>query len=141
MAAPAPELPDFQILPGGAPPSDYPEAQPLPDLFSSQPDGLDLPDRRQVYFQRVLSSPAPRNTKAVYYELARMQAGGTPYEGVLTAALDYIDARQDCADFILHGILRLLFQFPPGSPGQPFPVPCFLYSSSANGAQLQILAG
>jgi hypothetical protein len=48
-----------------------------------------------------------------YIELARMAAGGRPHEGVFLAALDYIEARKDCADFVLHSILRLLYQFSP----------------------------
>ncbi|MGE5375190.1 MAG: hypothetical protein ACM3XO_09045, partial [Bacteroidota bacterium] len=51
---------------------------------------------------------APGNTKPAWHELARLAAGGTPHEGIFHAALDFIDARKDCSDFVLHGMLRLL---------------------------------
>ena len=44
-------------------------------------------------------------------KMARLAAGGTPHEGILYAALDYIDRRKDCADFVMHAVLRLLLQF------------------------------
>ena len=40
-----------------------------------------------------------------------MTGGARPHEGILSSALDFIDARKDCSDFVLHGILRLLYQF------------------------------
>ena len=45
------------------------------------------------------------------HEVARLAAGGPPHDPLFEAALDYVDARLDCADFVLHGILRLLFHF------------------------------
>jgi hypothetical protein len=40
-----------------------------------------------------------------------LEAGHTPHLGILNGALDYIEARRDCADFILHSVLRMLYQF------------------------------
>jgi hypothetical protein len=71
----------------------------------------DFEARRDAYRDQARGSPAPANNKAVWHELLRMTAGGEPDPGVFEAALDFIDARQDCADFVLHGILRLLYQF------------------------------
>ena len=71
--------------------------------------------RRADFLGFCLHSPAPANLKAPFFELPRVAAGLPPHEGVLHAALDYIEARKDCADFIAQAFVRLLFQFP-GSP-------------------------
>ena len=80
----------------------------MPDTFSDTPFLPDYESRRKAYFEHILKNPAPINTKPAWYELARLAAGGTPHEGIFHAALDFIDARKDCSDFVLHGILRLL---------------------------------
>ena len=46
-----------------------------------------------------------------------MIGGERAHEGVIQAALDFIDSRNDCADFVLHSILRLLYQFDPEQAG------------------------
>lgn len=93
-------------------PENYPnEAQ--PDSFITEPRGMSFAERKQEFFAHVLRNPAPVNTKATWYELIRMAAGEAGHEGVIHSALDYIDARKDCADFVHHGIIRLLYQFDP----------------------------
>jgi hypothetical protein len=99
--------PDYQIRTSDQAPADYPSA-PIPDSFSEQPFLPDYESRRRAFFDHILRNPAPANTKPAWHELARLAAGGTPHEGVFYAALDFIDARKDCSDFVLHGILRLL---------------------------------
>ena len=102
--------PDYRIRAATPAPADYPSVQ-LPDSFSEQPF---LPDYE--FAPRAHSSntscaiPRPANTKPAWHELARLAAGGTPHEGIFHAALDFIDARKDCSDFVLHGILRLLYE-------------------------------
>lgn len=109
--------PDYRIHASTPAPVDYPAA-PAPDSFSEKPFLLDESARRRAFFEHILRNPAPENTKSAWHELARLAAGGTPHEGVFQAALDFIDARKDCADFVLHGILRLLYQYssPPAPP-------------------------
>lgn len=102
--------PAYQISSAAPAPPGYP-AHPYPDAFSETPFLPDYEARRQAFFDHLLRNPAPANTKAGWYELARLAAGGTPHEGLLHACLDFIDARKDCSDFVLHGILRLLYQF------------------------------
>jgi hypothetical protein len=82
-----------------------------PNTFRITPDDRTLDQRRAAYTAHILKNPAPDNRKAIWAELVRLAGGGTPDPDVITAALDFIDARRDCADFILHGVLRLLFQF------------------------------
>lgn len=102
--------PDYSILPRGNPPPGYPAA-PHPDSFQPAPVESTFGQRRAEYIAYILKNPAPQNTKPVWYELVRMAGGGRPYEGLLHSALDFIDARKDCSDFVLHGILRMLYQF------------------------------
>jgi len=108
--------PDYRIRATGPAPSGYPGG-PSPDTFSAEPFLPDYGARRRAFLDHILRNPAPENTKGVWYELARMAAGGRPHEGVLQASLDFIDACRDCADFVLHGILRLLLQFTPYGGG------------------------
>jgi len=109
--------PDYRIRASTPAPAGYPVSA-APDSFSDQPFLPDYESRRRALLQHILRNPAPENTKAAWYELARLAAGGKPHEGVLLASLDFIDARRDCADFVLHGILRLLYQFTPYGGGQ-----------------------
>ena len=48
---------------------------------------------------------------AAQRELVRLEVGGPVHRTLFEAALDFIDRRLDCADFVLHGVLRLLYQF------------------------------
>jgi hypothetical protein len=99
--------PDYQIQPSAPAPERYPSA-PVPDTFSESPFLPDYASRRQAFFEHILKNPAPFNTKPAWHELARLAAGGTAHEGIFQAALDFIDARKDCSDFVLHGFIRLL---------------------------------
>ncbi len=102
--------PDYSIRPMGDPPPDYPTA-PHPDSFQPAPDNLTFDQRRANYIAHILKNPAPQNTKPVWYELVRMAGGSHPHEGIILSAFDFIDSRKDCSDFVLHGILRMLYQF------------------------------
>ncbi len=113
--------PEYQILPASAPPPGYP-VEAHPDSFQSVPEGLSFEQRRAAFIDHVLKNPSPRNTKPVWYELIRVTGGGQAHEGIIHAALDFINARKDCADFVLHGILRLLYQFASESGGTPLKV-------------------
>ncbi len=81
------------------------------DTFRTTPDDRTLDQRRAAYTAHILDNPAPDNLKAIWGELVRLAGGGSPNSDVIPAALAHIDARHDCADFILHGVLRLLIQF------------------------------
>ena len=39
------------------------------------------------------------------------QRAGWPHEGILLGACAYVEGRKDCSDFVLHALLRLLYQF------------------------------
>ena len=107
-------MPDYRIHAATPSPPGYP-AQRVADPFTTEPDGSSFEARRAAFLAHCLANPAPENTKGVWHELARLAAGSAAHEGVLQATLDFIEARHDCADFALHGVLRLLYQ--PGLSG------------------------
>jgi hypothetical protein len=102
--------PEYRMIVRHPPPDGYP-VQPVPDRYTDRPCGGDFETRRGEFLAHCLQNPAPSHTKAPYHELVRLAAGGALHEGILHAALDFIDQRRDCADFTLHSILRLLYQF------------------------------
>lgn len=103
--------PSYQMQITHPAPPDYPTVW-IEDERTTLPTGT-WSSRRQDLLRHICRNPAPNNTKMAYYELARVAAGGTPHEGILQAALAFIDERKDCSDFVLHSILRLLYQFTP----------------------------
>jgi hypothetical protein len=47
----------------------------------------------------------------MFHEVGRLAAGGPANVPLFEAALDFVDARNDCADFVVHGVLRLALHF------------------------------
>lgn len=105
---------DFSLQVSGEPPAGYPTER-KEDTFSSRPFAPYYRQRVRAYLDLCQKSPAPANFKAPFYELTRLAAGRPFHTGIIEAALDYIQERKDCADFLLHAILRMLYQYP-GSP-------------------------
>jgi hypothetical protein len=87
------------------------------DTYTTRPFGAGFETRRQAFYEQVLRNPAPpRGSKRAIFELARLAVGGQPVESVIHESLsDYIEGRQDCADFVMQAIVRLLYQFNEGS--------------------------
>ncbi|MGD8398440.1 MAG: hypothetical protein PVG11_06250 [Anaerolineae bacterium] len=110
-----PEI-DYTFAVKGPAPEGYPAA-PVADVYAAESSAASYEARRQAFLAHVARNPAPDNLKAFYYELARVAAGCAPHLGVFDAALDYVAARKDCADFVLHAVLRLLYQFAGQVPG------------------------
>ncbi len=101
---------DFALHVQGEPPAGYPLAD-APDIFRETPEGT-FEARRAEFLSLCLRTPSPKNLKAPWYELPRIAAGQPVHEGILQAACDFIDQRRDCADFILHALLRQRLQYP-----------------------------
>jgi hypothetical protein len=101
----------YRLQPAGAAPPGHPRA-PLDDPHAETPFAASFAERREAFLAHVRRAPTPTHIAGVFHELARLAAGGTPWVAVFEAALDHIDARRDCADFVMHAILRLLHQFP-----------------------------
>ncbi|HUX20956.1 MAG TPA: hypothetical protein VMW69_06925, partial [Spirochaetia bacterium] len=111
---------DFLARPKGAPPAGYP-VEPTPDRYTPDCFEGDYRARRRALFAHCRANPAAPTIKGFYYELVRIASGHGPvYGAAIDAALDYVAERYDCADFVLLGIQRLLFQLgahpliPPG---------------------------
>ena len=106
----------YHIKPDGDPPEGYP-TEANPDTYQIAPSGLSFEGRKKGFFTHVLSNPSPVNTKPVWYELIRIAAGTRADESIIFNALKYIDSRRDCADFVHHSIIRMLYQFDPKRTG------------------------
>jgi hypothetical protein len=81
------------------------------DAFAEAPFAAGLPERREAFLEHVAQSPPPEHIAGLFHELGRLGAGGPAHVPVFEAALGHVEQRLDCADFVLNGILRLLFQF------------------------------
>lgn len=91
-------------------PVDYP-LEPAPDQYNRQVFAKTFAERRKAFLEFVLKNPAPESVKAAWFELARLSAGGAPHVGVFNSAFKLISERQTNADYALHALLRLQYQF------------------------------
>jgi len=101
---------DYSLLVTGAAPPGYPGVGGQ-DSFVEVCAGDDFPTRRRRLLEHLTATPSPPYMKAPYHELARLASGGITHRGVWEAALDFIRARRDCADFVIHAVLRWQLQF------------------------------
>jgi hypothetical protein len=80
-------------------------------------------ERRQIYLEaEIAADRQPAGGRAeVFHELARLALNRGPLdERMLRASVELVNARHDCADFALAGLLRLLYKYrssPLLSPG------------------------
>ena len=71
-------------------------------------------ERRLVYLEaEIAADRAPRNGRMeVFHQIPRLELGRGPLnERLLRASIDLVNARHDCADFALAGLLRLLYKY------------------------------
>jgi hypothetical protein len=101
----------YELWPAGPPPAGYPAA-PVPDAHAEKPFAAGFAERRAAFLDHVRANPASSQLSGVFHELVRLAIGAPVHAGVIEAALDHIEARRDCADFVLHAVLRLLLQLP-----------------------------
>jgi hypothetical protein len=100
---------DFTFKDVGPPPPGYPGR--TPDTYSEKPFADSFRARRDALIEHCLKNPAGPNIKGYFYELVRIACDRGPvHEALIEAALDYIDERRDCSDFVMLGIIRLLNQ-------------------------------
>lgn len=102
---------DYSLIPTCPAPPEYPSAASAPrdDVTT---DGGDFTARRRRLLAHLAATPAPHFMKSPYHELARLVVNGTTHRGIWESALDFIAARRDCADFVLHAVLRWQMQLP-----------------------------
>ncbi len=100
---------------GSAHAKNLPEGYPrqfVGDTYSREPFDVSYDRRRQAYLDFCTRNPARPTCKGYIYELARLATGTKPINwGALDGALDYVDKRIDCADFVLLAIIRICLQF------------------------------
>ena len=102
---------DFKIKNTGRPPRGYP-VNTTPDSYCHQPFALSFEARKQQFLYHCAGNPSGSHIKGFYYELARLYLNRGPiHESLLQGVLDYINDRYDCSDFVLLGIVRILYQF------------------------------
>jgi len=102
---------DFKIAHPGVPPAGYPQ-QLKADSYCSTPFDYTYNERREALLDHCCQNPAGNQIKGYYYELARLYRNRGPiHQDLLHGVLDYINRRYDCADFVLLGIMRILYQF------------------------------
>jgi hypothetical protein len=74
--------------------------------YAYTPFAEDFEVRRQAYLDLYADKPG----KGPYAETARLLMGLEADEDCIKRAIGQMDARRDCADFRLNGVLRLLYQ-------------------------------
>ncbi len=104
--------PYYRIKVQGEEPPAYPKEL-HPDSYYSGHVHNTYAERREAFIAHVLRNPAPDTTRTIWYELIRMVGGEKAHEGFIFGALDFINQRKDCADFVVHSVLRLVYQFDP----------------------------
>lgn len=87
-------------------PSDIPTTQ-VHDSYASRPFAERYSDRLKA----LLDLHAANAGGDSFPETVRMSLGHLPDEQGMAGALQRIDSRHDCADFAMHGLLRLMYRF------------------------------
>lgn len=101
---------DFVLKNLGSAPKDYPSEKKI-DPYTKFPFEEAYTKRREQFFDHCLNNPSQKHIKGFFYELVRIYKDHTPiYEDIIFSALDYINNRLDCADFVMLGIMRMLYQ-------------------------------
>lgn len=107
---PETDIDDYSLKGFGSAPRGYPTRS-VPDKYSWTPFRNSSAKRREIFIEHCLRNPSPKSFKGHYYELLRIARNQRPvHEGILLSALRYIDERRDCSDFVMLGIIRLLYQ-------------------------------
>ena len=102
---------DYRLAVRGRPPRGYP-AKERPDRYSPRPFATTGEERRRAFLAHAGHNPARDTLKGHFLELARLASGRGPvHAGLIEAALDYIDERRDCSDFVMLGIVRMMYMF------------------------------
>jgi hypothetical protein len=71
-------------------------------------------ERRQAYLEAEVAADrqAGNGRAEVFHQIARLELGRGPLSRrLLRASIDLVNARRDCADFALAGLLRLLYKY------------------------------
>ena len=81
----------------------------MEDTYWTTPQG-DYASRRRAFLEFAAAAEAGRGRGAVFSQLCRLELGRGPIdEEAIREALAYVNARHDCADFTVAGLLRMLY--------------------------------
>lgn len=102
---------DFKLSDNSKSPFGYPERA-IHDKYSKEICAESYEERKKLFTAHVLNNPGTDTVKGFFYELIRLSENKGPiHEGKLFSAVDYVNNRIDCADFVVAGLLRLYYQF------------------------------
>lgn len=82
----------------------------MTDAYWTTPQ-VSFAERRQHYLE-FCAAHAPGGRVGFFSQIARLELGRDPVdEAPIREALEYVDARKDCSDFTVAGLLRLLYLY------------------------------
>ncbi len=85
--------------------------QPGDTPFATQPLAASFAERRQMYLDYVSGLPTSSERGGIFTDLAKLENGGRSISAeALDAALAFVDAREDTADFSMAGLIRLYYK-------------------------------
>lgn len=86
--------------------------QPGDEPFRREPIAPSFAERRQLFLDFAASQPTPEERGGIWNDLARLENGAVRLSApALEAALAFVDAREDTADFTLAGLVRLHYKY------------------------------
>jgi len=95
------------------------EGDPVPERpeegdppFHREPLAPTLEERQDKYLEWAKEEPTPEGRNGIWAEVAKLEAGDHEIDNaVLDYAMEFVDERNDCADFVVGGLLRLYYKF------------------------------
>jgi hypothetical protein len=91
-------------------PKGYPKVV-IEDSYTRDLTSHSYEERKDHFIKHVLKNPSSENRTGFYYELIRINENKGPIHlKLLFSALEFVNSRYDCADFVLAGIIRLYYQ-------------------------------
>lgn len=88
-----------------------PRPDPSDPPFHKTPIAATFEERRELYLEWAAAQPTPEGRNAIWAEIVKLEAGPGPIDdGHLQWCLQFVDERNDCADFVVAGLLRLYFK-------------------------------
>ena len=81
--------------------------------FLRTPLAPNFGERRKLFLDYAAARPTPDERGGIFTDLVKLEAGviDTVSAPALQAALDFVNAREDTADFTLSGLVRLIFLY------------------------------
>ncbi|MTI96444.1 MAG: hypothetical protein FH749_13390 [Firmicutes bacterium] len=81
--------------------------------FHRTPFAETFEERRELYVEWATQQPTPDSRNSIWAELMKIEAGQDYFpEATMDWLLDFVNARNDCADFVVAGLIRLYYMYP-----------------------------